>query len=74
MFFNSLKQKFQVRGFFLKCVNFAHPLTKVPRYATDIYIYITQRFYRIYCRTIVSRFHDYQKQINQPVAIDKHFI
>ena len=34
MFFNSLKQKFQVRGFFLKCVNFAHPLTKVLRYAT----------------------------------------
>ena len=38
MFFNSLKQKFQVRGFFLKCVNFAHPLTKVPRYATDYYV------------------------------------
>ena len=34
MFFNSLKQKYQLRGFFLKCVNFAHLLTKVPRYAT----------------------------------------
>ena len=29
-----------------------------------ISLYIKQRFYRIYCLTIVSRFHNYQKQIN----------
>ena len=35
---------------------------------------MTQRFYRINYLTTVSHLHDHQKQINQQVVIDKHYI